>query len=97
MQPARQGNLAEISFEDLEREPIEQLRTVYAQLQLPAFEDVERAAVAYVAALAGYRKNSYSPLEPALQSRIAQRWGRWFDAWGYPTTGARRLEAARDG
>jgi hypothetical protein len=79
------GRLHEVGFEDLEADPVGQLRRLYEALALPDFAHVEPALRQYVDSLSGYRKNSYEPLPPALRERVAREWRRCFDEWGYPT------------
>jgi hypothetical protein len=79
-----QDRFHEMRFEDLERDPIGQMRRVYEALGLPEFGHVEQAMARYVDSLAGYRKNAYPPLAPELRARIGREWRRSFDCWGYP-------------
>jgi hypothetical protein len=78
------GRFNELRFEDLERDPIGQMREVYAALSLPDFADVEPALRRYVDSLSGYRKNTYPNLPSELKARLAREWHRCFRAWGYP-------------
>lgn len=78
------GRLVEIGFEDLEADPIGQLRYVYEGLGLPDFDTVEQALQRYVTSVAGYKKNSFSEMPPAVRDRVAQEWRPCFEAWGYP-------------
>jgi hypothetical protein len=81
----RQNRFHEVVFEDLERDPVGEMRRVYEALELPDFSVVEPATQSYVASLSGYEKNTYPPLEPLMRERIAREWRRCFEAWGYPT------------
>jgi hypothetical protein len=77
------GHLCEVAYEDLERDPLGELRRVYQELSLPDFAVAEPAVRAYADSLGGYQKNQFTPLEPELQDRIARDWRQCFDAWGY--------------
>jgi hypothetical protein len=77
------GRFHEVAFEDLERDPIAELRKTYEALELPAFGEVEGELRAYVASLTGYRKNTFAPLPEGLRIRIASEWKACFEAWGY--------------
>jgi hypothetical protein len=77
------GQFHEIGFEELERDPVGQIRALYAGLNLPGFDAVRPALEGYVRSLAGYRKNEHAELAPALRRRIAAAWGRNFAEWGY--------------
>ncbi len=80
--PPRQ--LVEIAYEDLERDPIGQLRVIYDGLALPDFEAVRPAIEAYIASIAGYQKNRHPKIDDATRRRIVAAWSRTFDEWGYP-------------
>jgi hypothetical protein len=79
-----EGHFHEIGFEALEADPIGQVRGIYEALALPAFGHVEPALRRYLAAIAGYRKNTLPELPADLRSRLAREWRRCFDEWGYP-------------
>jgi hypothetical protein len=80
----REDRFHEVRFEDLERDPIGEMRSVYEALSLPDFGVVEPSMRSYVGSLSGYKKNTYLPLTPELRERIAQEWRRCFEQWGYP-------------
>jgi hypothetical protein len=78
------GQLVEVAYEDLERDPMGQLRTIYDGLALGDFEAVRPAIEAYLATIGGYRKARYPALDDATRRRIAEAWSRNFETWGYP-------------
>jgi len=78
------GQLVEVAYEDLERDPLGQLRAVYDGLALGDFGPARPAIEAYLASIAGYRKNRNPAIDDATRARIAGAWSRCFDAWGYP-------------
>jgi hypothetical protein len=77
------GQFHELSFEQLEKDPIGQLRHVYEALNIPGFDGVEPSLRLYVESLTGYRKNEYGELPRDLRQRIARAWSRYFEEWGY--------------
>lgn len=79
-----EGRIHELRFEDLERDPIGQMRQVYEALGLPDFADVRPGMQRYVDSLSGYAKNTYAELPADLKARLAREWERCFQAWGYP-------------
>jgi hypothetical protein len=78
------GHFHEVRFETLEADPVGQLRALYEALALPDFGHVEPALRRYLAALAGYTKNTLPELPAELRSRVAREWRRCFEEWGYP-------------
>ena len=80
--------LHEMSYEDLDVDPIGQVRAVYHSLQLPDFDVVEPTLRQYVDSLSGYQKNPRSELPLEIRRRLADEWRFCFDAWGYSDTTA---------
>jgi hypothetical protein len=78
------GRFHEIAFEDLEREPVLQIRRLYEALQLPDFNTVEPVLRKHLDSLTGYQKNQFPELSAALRTRVYEEWKRNFEAWGYP-------------
>jgi hypothetical protein len=77
------GRLHEVAFEELERDPVGQLRLIYQALQLPDFSYVERPLTAYLKTIADYKKNALEPLPDALRKQVHRECRRCFDEWGY--------------
>ncbi len=77
------GQLHEISFEDLNQDPLGQIEEIYQALDLPSFEHVKPRLVEYVDSLAGYKKNVFDELPQSLRQRIRSEWQRCFDEWPY--------------
>jgi LPS sulfotransferase NodH len=78
------GRLCEVGYEELEKDPVGQLRRVYAELGLPDFEAARPALEAYLASLEGYRKTEHADLPPEVRADVASAWRRSFDEWHYP-------------
>ncbi len=79
-----EGHFHELAFEDLEADPIGQVRLTYERLGLAGFDQVLPHLEDYVHEIAGYRKNDYPALSPELRERIRVAWARNFEEWGYP-------------
>jgi len=79
------GHFHELRFEDLERDPVGEVRKIYEALGLPDFGRFEPALRRYADSQKGYRKNEFPELRPDLRRRVAAEWRRSFDEWGYPT------------
>ena len=76
------GNLVDVRFDDLERDPIGEMRRVYEKLALSSFEATEASLRHYVTGQSTYQKNR---LELSLCERklIANRWSFAFAKLGY--------------
>ena len=74
----------EVRFEDLERDPMREMRRLYENLRLPGFDTFEPMLRQYVDSLTEYRKNEFRELDPATRKRISNAWRRSFDEWRYP-------------
>src|SRR5262249_18446044 len=68
------GRLHDVGYEDLEREPIEQVRATYQALGLPDFEEVEKRLIDYVASIADYKKNVLPDLPDNLRREVHREW-----------------------
>jgi len=79
------GHFHEVRYEVLERDPVGEVRSLYAALGLPCFGHVEPDLCRYVESLTCYRKNVFPQLPPNLRRLIAAEWRRSFEEWGYPT------------
>jgi omega-hydroxy-beta-dihydromenaquinone-9 sulfotransferase len=78
------GRFHEIGFEDLEREPIKQLRHLYAALDLPDFATAEPAITRYLESLGHYKKNVFPEMDEGTRKRLGREYQRCFEEWGYP-------------
>jgi len=76
------GSLVEVRFEDLERDPLGEVRRIYGALGLPGFDQAEHSIRAYVASQKDYKKNRLT-LPPEDERRIGERWAFAFEALGY--------------
>lgn len=81
----RDGRLHEMTFEDLEADPITEVRRAYRELDLPPFEHVEPRLREYTAKLRGYQKNHLAELSGEMRSRLLREWNASFENWHYPT------------
>lgn len=62
-------HLVELRCENLEEQPLDQMRRVYDRLGLPCLAQAEPGFRSYLDSVAGYKKNEH--------------WGFAFDEWGY--------------
>jgi hypothetical protein len=73
----------EVGFEQLERDPVGEVRKLYTALNLPEFSKVEPKLSQYVDSVASYRKNQFSELPIELKERLGREWSVCFEKWGY--------------
>ena len=77
------GQLFEIGFDRLEREPKQALAEAYEALGLAGFDTVEPRLEAYLASLGSYAKNAHAELPRETAARVRQAWQPSFERWGY--------------
>ena len=77
------GRFHEVRFDDLERDPIGEMQTLYERLGLDGFAEYRPQLAAYVATLSDYERNRFPPLAPEWRERIAHEWRRSFERWRY--------------
>jgi hypothetical protein len=76
------NRLHEVRYEDLVRDPLGELRALYAKLQLGGFDDALPHFEQYLAQIAGYSPNKHA-LDPQLRDEITRRWGWIIAQYGY--------------
>jgi hypothetical protein len=72
----------ELAYEDLVRDPLGTMRGIYAFVGLPWRGATERRLSAYLAQLAGYRRN-HLVADRATLDLIDREWSFALDHWGY--------------
>jgi hypothetical protein len=77
------GCYHEMAFEELEKDPIAEMRRLYEALDLPDFRVVEAEMQRYTAGLRNYKKNQFPVLQPELKARISTMWQSSIEEWGY--------------
>jgi len=77
------GSFCEVAFEQLERDPIAELKRIYETLRLPSFGFAEPKIQEYVESIASYQKNAFPELPLETRELLSQLWARSFDEWGY--------------
>ena len=80
------GQLVEVRFEDLLRDPVGEMGRLYDALGLGEFERVGPRVEAYFAERRDYRASSY-PRDPVLEAEIDRRWGPFMRRYGYCAPG----------
>lgn len=78
------GRLHEMKFEELEADPLGQMKQVYDTLGLSGWNQVEPAIQKELPSLTEYRKNSFN-MDEATMRKVYSRWRKSFDIYGYPS------------
>ncbi len=76
------GNLVEIKFEDLELDPINQLKIIYTTLNLPGFEKNKDKFTKYLEKLKNYKKNKFQLTNRVIEM-IRRHWVFTINKWNY--------------
>ena len=76
------GNLVEIKFEDLEVDPIGQLKKIYLELNLSGFEENRIRFQNYLDQIKTYSKNKFQ-LDNKTIKKIQKNWDFTINKWGY--------------
>jgi hypothetical protein len=76
------GHFFELRYEDLVRDPVGQMRTLYGQLNLGGFETYLPRLEQYLAQTKGYETNRYD-LSSETRAEITRRWGAVIRRYGY--------------
>ena len=77
------GNFHELKYEDLVRDPMGEMRTLYDRLNLGRFDLIQPGIQAYLDRTKGYETNKYD-MTPELRAEIGRRWGEVIRRFGYP-------------
>ena len=85
-------NFCELRYEDLVRDPLAQMETIYDHLQLGDFEPARPRIEAYMQSQKDYQTNRHQ-ISPETMAEISRRWGPFMRQYGYDCEPA--LAAAR--
>ncbi len=77
-----QTKLIEISFEDLEKDPLKIVKMVYEKLKIPGFEAANVSFEKYLEKSKGYKKNKHQITKDLLE-RILTEWDFAMKEWNY--------------
>lgn len=78
-----EGQLVEITYEDLIVNPIDNLRYIYRCLDLDGFEQVEPQLRVHLSKQDGYQTNDYRMMPIANSTNVVRRWQPYFERFGY--------------
>lgn len=75
-------NICDLRYEDLVQNPVAEVQRVYQELGLEDFEALRPALEAYVGKQKAYKPNKHE-LDEEMKAEIRQRWGEYFERYGY--------------
>lgn len=78
------GQFTEVRYEDLTADPLARLERIYDDLQLGGFCEARPHFAKFLESQSGYKKNRYA-MPSEMQARIVERWGAYFENYGYAT------------
>jgi omega-hydroxy-beta-dihydromenaquinone-9 sulfotransferase len=76
------GDLYELKYEDLVKDPVGQCERIYQQLQLGNFDPVREKIAAHMQSQKDFKTNKHE-LDAATESEIRRRWAGYFQRFGY--------------
>ena len=76
------NQFCEVAYKDLTAAPVETLARIYQTLELEGFDAARSGFQKHADSQKEYKKNKFS-MEPELKIRIAERWKRYFERFGY--------------
>lgn len=76
------SRFCELRFEDLTRDPVAAVESIYRGFGWSGFPEVRGALTHHAAEAAAFQRNRYQ-LSPDLRREIAQRWAAYIDRYGY--------------
>jgi hypothetical protein len=77
-----ESNLIEIKFEELEKNPLSELKRIYEHLNLPGFSEFFSSVSQYLKELGNYKKNVFS-MTPRIRNKVRERWAQTFEIYNY--------------
>ncbi len=77
-----EGQLVEISHEEMVARPVETMQEIYRRLDLGDFEQVRSGMERYARSVADYRTNEYE-FDPGAIEAVREALGFTIDAWGH--------------
>ena len=76
------GHLIEISFDELETDPLSCIQKVYQTISLPGYEEAKGPIIKYIKKMKSYKKNRHV-MTAGLMAKINDEWGFAMEQWRY--------------
>jgi hypothetical protein len=90
------GQLYEVKYEDLVKDPVGQMQAIYEQLHLGDFAQVRPAIEAFLGETRNYKTNKYQ-LSDADRRIVGARWRKYAEHYGYAVPDNAGSERTADG
>ncbi len=87
------GNLCEIRYEDLIRDPLGKMQAIYEQLNLGDFAVARPKVKAFLATQKNYATNRYT-LSTETRDEIERRWASFIHEYGYAAPALEKVRSA---
>ncbi len=78
-----EGQLVEISFDELERDAMGTAEKVYETLGIDGLDAARPEMQAYLDSVSNYKKNVFNQTDPAVAEKLMKEWAFAFDEWDY--------------
>lgn len=77
------GDLYELKYEDLVKDPVGECEKIYQQLQLNNFEPVREKIIQHMEKEKDFKKNKHPTMDEETANEIRRRWAGYFQRFGY--------------
>ncbi len=77
-----EGNLCEVSYDELVASPVETLEKIYKSLGIDKFDEKKEAFEKFASTQKSYKKNKFE-IAPETRETLSKRWKKYIDRYGY--------------
>jgi hypothetical protein len=78
-----EGQFIEIAYENLVRNPLDELEKIYTELSIPSFKNAKKNFEIYLNSIKDYKVSKYE-IDEELRSKIYSELSFTSNKWGYP-------------
>lgn len=78
-----EGHFYEVSFEQIERDPLRSVDEIYQALSIPGWKEASPKISRYLNTLKSYEKNHFSGLTDEEKHKLRSAWSPYYQRWGY--------------
>lgn len=77
------GDLYELKYEDLVKDPVGECEKIYEQLNLGNFEPARKKIAAHMETQKDFKTNKHQRMDAQTEAEIRRRWAGYFERFGY--------------